>query len=60
VLSAKSLTGTLCPPSSAAATTSRKAKEESQRERLKMMFTSERPPEITIATSSTMRITSTS
>jgi hypothetical protein len=51
VLSAKSCTGTLCPPSSAEAATSRNAADDSQRERLKMMFTSDSPPEMTIAAS---------
>ncbi|MCY1383190.1 hypothetical protein D9M69_712900 [compost metagenome] len=59
VWSAKSCTGTLCPPSSADTATSRNAADESQRERLKMMLTSESPPAMTSAVSRMTRITST-
>ncbi|MNT71273.1 hypothetical protein D3C72_2097410 [compost metagenome] len=49
----------MCPPSSADTATSRNAADDSQRERLKMMLTSESPPAMTSAVSRMTRITST-
>ena len=60
LLSAKSFTGTLWPPSNAVSATSRKAKEDSQRERLKMMLTRLRPPATASAPNITLRRMSTS